>query len=51
VRERGGELHALLGAERELLDALRRTLRDPEAVDPTGGRCAAAASSRPWAAR
>ena len=37
VDERGGELDALLIAQRQLLDVLRRALGDAEAVDPAGG--------------
>jgi hypothetical protein len=38
VHERSGELHALLVAERQLLDRLRGPLRDAEPLDPARGR-------------
>ena len=38
VHERGGELHALLVAERELLHPLAGALLQPEALDPAVGR-------------
>jgi hypothetical protein len=38
VHERGGELHALLVAQRELLDALLGVLGDAEALDPLARR-------------
>ena len=37
VHERGGELHALLVAERERLDPVPRALRDPEHLERLGG--------------
>jgi hypothetical protein len=38
VHERRGELHALLVAERELLDAIPGALAEPQALDPAIGR-------------